>query len=542
MGTVPDAYFQFVMHYAPFYYVVPTNLAADATAGQRNVTVEDGSKFQADFPVEIKDSLHSEWGEVESVLDNVVTLKNNLVNAYFVSKAGLMEGPDSTFGRGAFAAAFAIEFLYSAHKASQFSDVEHTAIFAKIVELSDWLLTQQETNPAKKAYGGFYSSVASTYAWSLDAGRAIPALLKAYEVTQDSHYLDAAKLAGYTFLYNLQHDPADVSAVDKYYGAFVRAVTDGDAYDTIFMVEDLYDLIGLKMLAEQYDTSNAARYQEMMADAAQFYREGMEDIYLYYQPPPYGSGVWYRVGLQDEQIYDDSFAFAILGLFIYEGWSTTCQRAYEFIQAIGASATYPGYNPAICWPGYINVVTRLPDCPYYDNVTIGILESIRSLVDAPSYELAYQIVKKYQGQFLVWGTLYSDYSALAGASKATANVSWQGRMFLNYRYPRNVFSSVLSKGGEKVTLYSVIQAANTVSYAKPLEIQAVIKNANINETLLDAGYVITDYLLCYSLIPIRPRDKIRRRGSDYQVQFAEKLVFKNRILYYKAQLRRLQNN
>ena len=542
MGTVPDAYFQFVMHYAPFYYVVPTNLAADAAAGQRNVAVADGSKFRSDFPVEIKDFLHSEWGEVESVLGNVVTLKSNLANAYFVSKAGLMEGPDSTFGRGAFAAAFAIEFLYSANSSSQFSDVERTAIFAKIVELSDWLLTQQETNPAKKAYGGFYSSVGSTYCWSLDAGRAIPALLKAYEVTQDSHYLDAAKLAGYNFLYNMQHDPADVGAVDKYYGAFVRAVTDGDAYDTVFMVEDLYNLIGLKMLAEQYDMANASRYQEMMADAAEFYREGMEDIYLYYQPPPYGSGVWYRVGLQDEQIYDDSFAFAILGLFIYEGWSTTCQRAYEFIQAIGASATYPGYNPAICWPGYINVVTRLPDCPYYDNVTIGILESIRSIVDAPSYELAYQIVKKYQNQFLVWGTHYSDYSALAGASKATANVSWQGRMFLNYSSPRNVFSSVLSKGGEKVTLYSVIQAANTVSYAKPLEIQAVIKNASINEILLDAGYVITDYLLCYSLIPIRARDKIRRRGADYHVQFAEKYVLKNKTLYYKTQLRRLQNN
>jgi hypothetical protein len=43
MGTVPDAYFQFAMHYAPYYHVVPTNLAADAAAGQKNVTVADGS-------------------------------------------------------------------------------------------------------------------------------------------------------------------------------------------------------------------------------------------------------------------------------------------------------------------------------------------------------------------------------------------------------------------------------------------------------------------------------------------------------------------
>jgi hypothetical protein len=34
--------------------------------GRKNVTVADGSKFKADFPVEIKDSAHSEWGEIEA--------------------------------------------------------------------------------------------------------------------------------------------------------------------------------------------------------------------------------------------------------------------------------------------------------------------------------------------------------------------------------------------------------------------------------------------------------------------------------------------
>ncbi len=541
MGSVPAAYFDFVMHYAPYFYVVPTNLAVDAAAGQRNVTVADGSKFQVSFPVEIKDSVHSEWNEVESVLGNVVTLKTNLVNSYFVSKAGLMEGPDPAFDRGAFAASFAIEFLFDAYSAPQFSAIQ-PEILAKVVSLADWLLTQQCTNASLKAYGGFYSAMGSTYCYSLDAGRCIPALLKAYELTQDVDYLTAAKLAGYTFLYNMQHDIVTTDAVDKYYGGFARAVTTADAYDTAFQVEDLYALIGLKMLAEQYDTDNAARYQAMMQDAAKFYRVGFEGIYLYYQAPPGGAGIWFRVGLTDNQIYDDSFAFALIGLYTYEGWSSSCQRAYEFVQAIGPSGTHPGYNPAICWPGYIDVVTRIPDCAYYDNVTIGILADIRMAVDAPSYELAYEIVKKYQTQFLIWGTLYIDYSALAGASKATANVSWLGRMFLSYSYPRNAFSLLLSKGGEIVTLYSVIQASNTVSYAEPLEMQAIIKNANINETLLEAGYVITDYLLCYSLIPVRPRDKIRRRGLDYQLQFVESVVFKNKTLYFKAQLRRLQAN
>jgi len=83
MGTVPEAYYEFVMHYAPFFYVIPTNLASDAPADQKEVTVADGTKFQADFPVEIEDDAHAEWNEVDSVLGNVVTMKNNLATTYY---------------------------------------------------------------------------------------------------------------------------------------------------------------------------------------------------------------------------------------------------------------------------------------------------------------------------------------------------------------------------------------------------------------------------------------------------------------------------
>jgi hypothetical protein len=30
MATVPDAYYEFVLNYAPWYYVIPTALAADS--------------------------------------------------------------------------------------------------------------------------------------------------------------------------------------------------------------------------------------------------------------------------------------------------------------------------------------------------------------------------------------------------------------------------------------------------------------------------------------------------------------------------------
>ena len=93
---VPDAYYQFIMDYAPYLYVIPGT------------------------------------------------------------------GPDLTWGRAALAAAFAIDFLYEAYYDSQYA-AKQTDIYNKIVSLADWLLTQQNTDPAKKAYGGFKSNETSTY-------------------------------------------------------------------------------------------------------------------------------------------------------------------------------------------------------------------------------------------------------------------------------------------------------------------------------------------------------------------------------------------
>ncbi len=133
MGNVPEAYYQFVMDYAPNVYVIPPST------------------------------------------------------------------PDPAYGKGVLAASFAIDFLYDAYSAPQFEN-RKADIYAKIVSLANWALTQQCLDPARKAYGGFKSAEESTYYYSVDACRVIPSLLSAYELTDDARYLEAAKLAGGTFL------------------------------------------------------------------------------------------------------------------------------------------------------------------------------------------------------------------------------------------------------------------------------------------------------------------------------------------------------
>ncbi len=537
MGKVPSAYYEFVLHYAPFYYVIPTNMTADSPVAQKEVFVADGSKFQAGFPVEIKDSAHSEWNEVVSVFGDVLTMKNNLANAYCVSKSGLVEGPDASFGRGAFAAAFAIEFLCEAYSASQFSALR-ADILAKIVSLADWLLTQQCVDPARAAYGGFKNSESATDYWSIDAGRAISALLKAYALTSDVDYLDAAKIAGYTFLYCMQHQPAALGVHDRYYGGFAQSVTLSDGWNQLMAVENLYCLIGLKMLAETYDTANVSRYNTMMSDLAGFLRSGLEAEWLYFDPFPSGDGAWHRTGLNNTEVYDDPVGFALLGLYYFDGWSLSCQHVYNFMQSIKASGQYPGYNPDVCWPGYIDVVSRFPACAYYDGVTIGILSQIRKEQDPPSFKLAHDIAEKYADKFLYWGPVFTDYSPII-AAKAVANVSWIGRMFLSYEEPNSQFTRILKSNGESVLLYPVNQSAQAVGYGEPIDLLAVVSPMKAEQVLIEPGYYLNDYLALYTFIPVRSHDKIRHQGQDYEIQTVTPFTYWNQRCYFKSMLRRL---
>ncbi|MEM3898383.1 MAG: hypothetical protein QXD34_01080 [Candidatus Bathyarchaeia archaeon] len=164
----------------------------------------------------------------------------------------------------------------------------------------------------------------------MDACRVIPSLLKAYKLTGDGDYLEAAKLAGGTFLKTMQDQQP--------HGGFARAVDEGDNWLLELDVECLYGLIGLKMLAEKYDVANAELYRDMMERAVGFLREGFEGLWLWYSP---ADGKWHRVGLRENHIYDDCLAYALLGLYEYEGWSSTCQKVYGFINSIGASAQFP---------------------------------------------------------------------------------------------------------------------------------------------------------------------------------------------------------
>jgi len=470
MGVVPNSYYQFIIDYAPYVYVV------------------------------------------------------------------LGSGPDLTVGKAALAAAFAIDFLTEAHSDTQFQNKQNE-IYNKVVSLADWLLTQQYTaNPSKKAYGGFKSTETSNYYYSVDAARSIPALIKAHQLTETEAYLTAAKLGGATFLYNMQHPPVP-TVHDKFYGGFARAVTDADVWLPQMDIENLYALIGLRTLSE-YDPTNKPQYETMIIESLDFLRSGLENHYLEHRAPPGGDGAWHRVGTAESQIYDDSFAYALLGLYDFEGWSPTVQKVYSFINAIKASSEYPAYNPAVCWTGYLDVVSRVPACDYYDAVTAGILGRLRRHHDKPRLEFSMKILDKHQEAFMFWGVKHADYSAVENR-QAMATVCWLGQFFLHYVEPLTRFTQILRAIGENVTLYSVREASRTVSYGEGVDVQAVVSPARVEEVVVEPGYVITDYLDIHVFVPLRHHDKIRRKGLDYEVLDVQEYAILDQIMFYRAVCRRL---
>jgi len=445
-------------------------------------------------------------------------------------------GVDPEWGRGPAAGAHAIDFLYECYYAAQF-ETKKTEIYNKIVAIADYLLSIQNTNNTKEAYGGFKSKDGSNFYYSIDAIRAVPALLKAYDITNNVNYYNAAVLAGGTFLYNMQHRPSELGEHDKYYGGFAQWVDVDDDWNPEMWIVDLYGLIGLK---ELYMRTQEAKYQTMIDDSLGFYLEGIKDLWLYYRPLPSGDGKWHRApGVPPENlIYDDDFSYALHALYLYEGWSETVQKVFRYCSEINSSIDYPAYQSAVSWPGYLDVVNRQPGCAYYDAVTSGILGlKLRKEHDGVSYEYAKKIIGLHSDDFMYWGPKFTDYSPVEN-KKSVVTVSWLGLYLLSYSRFSNRFTQILKKHGANMIFYSVI-AGETQSYGEGVQIKAIVSPTRSEEILLDPGYVIDDYITVYAFSPLKHQDKVVFKSVSFQVIGVQDFRFQGETQYIKAFCRRL---
>jgi hypothetical protein len=341
---------------------------------------------------------------------------------YFDSASGTVV---SEWGDGAAPAAFTIEALLMAYRDPGFKN-QKALILDKIIFLANYILTEQNTDPSTYAYGGFRSTDSSTWYYSIDAGRVLPALLKTYQLTGNLSYLDSARNA-VNFLYMMQHKPAQLSLMDAYYGGFAQVVTSCNAWVTRMYVVDLYLIVGLQ---EYFDLTQNSTVLSMINDAVSFLGTGFQQCALYFNPKPYGDNLWHRCGNGERFVFEDDYGYALHGMYHYEGYSARVRNVYEFLNNITAPS-YPNYDPKIAWAGYKDVVSQIVAVNYYDIVSMGILGDLRKSHDHEAYDLGMSIITNQPKAFLYWGLNCDLVPTTSWQSTITA--AWISQLLLTKR-------------------------------------------------------------------------------------------------------------
>jgi hypothetical protein len=162
-------------------------------------------------------------------------------------------------------------------------------------------------------------------------------------------------------------------------------------------------LLALPFLKSLYQTTGNSLYKMMSQDARTFLDQGLTHYYSYYKPKPYGDDRWYRI--DNDKVVADNVAYALRGVFEYEGLTDTVKTVYDSIQGYKSA----NYDTRFAWAGYIDVVHRTNGIYYYDVVTGGILAKIRKVHDPNSFN---HFLKKFKGlQHLTfyWGLKF-DYT------------------------------------------------------------------------------------------------------------------------------------
>jgi len=66
-------------------FMEQSNLASNASSGQKDIVVEDASKFKAGDTIQVEDDSSDEEATIDTISDNTITVTVNLSNSYTVA-------------------------------------------------------------------------------------------------------------------------------------------------------------------------------------------------------------------------------------------------------------------------------------------------------------------------------------------------------------------------------------------------------------------------------------------------------------------------
>ena len=289
------------------------------------------------------------------------------------------------------AACESIRFLHAYHtKVNVDSNV-----YRKIEFLSDWIIGLQGKDKNTLHYGGVPSSpdMKAPYNqlhYSIDAAFCGEALLYTYDLTKNKKYMRAAKRFG-DFLETMQNYPRKKDGLSKNapYGGFCEIVQ----ADSQTMTCDMYvkNLLALPFLKKLSEKTNNYKYLNVAKNAREFLIKGLKSAW---ESASYSdiktcrskscNKMWKRIsGPHNEPnyyVYGDTIAYALRGLYDYEGFSNDVENLYDlYTKYKGKTPNTKKYDGEIAYAGYMLPASRSPDhfSAYYDIVTMGILHEIK---------------------------------------------------------------------------------------------------------------------------------------------------------------------
>jgi hypothetical protein len=461
---VPQAYFEWLWHFAPYFYTFDRNLTADATQDNYTVCVENATWYEDDADqnsaIKIWDDLGSEWNIITqtNMVINTITLQNALAHNYTQANHAQIEAPDPNFGRRPYAAFSALNFLndvaYCNHTADGRCPYQNqSAILDKITSLIGWLDSIQCKDTSKDWYGGWRSQPDLTDSydyWSFDCARGIESCMDAYNVLYYSN--STASTMAHSIAYRCvvflhkMHDIAADYYSDQYVG-FIKCIRFVNTSPTRDYDCEINDGYAESSIARVFDTP--WNIYDVWDKTWDFYWNGLDR-----ETYNHTTATWeYAAG---DGAYDvaspDALSFPLLG---FRSLGEDVSTYYWRIRNLAAPTGYSSFNSTKCWPSAYNDTIDKP-CnmspvmgygtppypeidephsdgqPFYAPVTIGQLLPLMNEYDEAAKAITLWTIIHNQASFMFAGVSIESLSPLNPKLEAMECIAGIAQFFVDY--------------------------------------------------------------------------------------------------------------
>ena len=339
--------------------------------------------------------------------------------------------PNPQIGKAPGSACEVIRFLIPLAR----NDPSDGEAMTKAKALADWVIGLQDTREGSPSFGGVPStpdlpSPADRYFYAIDAGFCGGAMFSLFDLTKDDRYLRSG-LRFADFLVHMQGGPGrpyprPTDAPD----GFCEFVVNAGQKPVWNCDRHVKNLSALPVLRRAAALSGSPRYDAAAKSAREFLVDGLAGAWEHADAKalagcrePRCDAIWRRVpgpqGQPDTFVYGDTLAYALRGLFEYEGPSPTVRKLYETFAAYrGTAPKTRRYDGRIAFAGYMHPARASPDAfsAYYDLVTLGILHGLRRAVRPDHFAVADKVLRRHLASAaqLSWKMEF-DLSVPAGA-------------------------------------------------------------------------------------------------------------------------------